>query len=65
MANFIDRMVGAAKLNVGVYEEVEADTGATGQAMGVVSCPVSPVGSDPWGWALEALVVSSVAVSRH
>ena len=29
-------MVGAAKLNVGVYEEVEADTGATGQAMGVV-----------------------------
>ena len=36
MASFIDRMVGAAKLNVGVYEEVEADTGATGQAMGVV-----------------------------
>ena len=36
MANFIDRMVGAAKLDVGVYEEVEADTGATGQAMGVV-----------------------------
>jgi len=36
LASFIDRMVGAAKLNVGVYEEVEADTGATGQAMGVV-----------------------------
>ncbi len=36
MASFLDRMVGAAKLNVGVYEEVEADTGATGQAMGVV-----------------------------
>ncbi len=36
MASFVDRMVGAAKLNVGVYEEVEADTGATGQAMGVV-----------------------------
>ena len=36
MANFTDRMVGAAKLDVGVYEEVEADTGATGQAMGVV-----------------------------
>ncbi len=36
MASFIDRMVGAAKLNVEVYEEVEADTGATGQAMGVV-----------------------------
>ena len=36
MANFTDRMVRAAKLDVGVYEEVEADTGATGQAMGVV-----------------------------
>ena len=36
MASFTDRMVGAAKLDVGVYEEVEADTGATGQAMGVV-----------------------------
>ena len=36
MASFTDRMVGAATLNVGVYEEVEADTGATGQAMGVV-----------------------------
>ena len=29
-------MIGAAKLDVRVYEEVEADTGATGQAMGVV-----------------------------
>ena len=36
MASFTDRMVGAAKLDVRVYEEVEADTGATGQAMGVV-----------------------------
>ncbi len=29
-------MIGAAKLDVQVYEEVEADTGATRQAMGVV-----------------------------
>ena len=29
-------MIGAAKLDVHVYEEVEADTSATGQAMGVV-----------------------------
>ena len=36
MASLTDRMVGAAKLDVGVYEEVEADTGATGQAMAVV-----------------------------
>ncbi len=36
MASFVDRIVGAAKLNVNIYEEVEADTGATGQAFGVV-----------------------------
>ncbi len=36
MASFTERMMGAAKLDVHVYEEVEADTSATGQAMGVV-----------------------------
>ena len=36
MTNFIGRMTGAAKLNVEIYEEVEADTSATGQAMAVV-----------------------------
>ena len=36
MANLMDRMVRAARLDVHLYEEVEADTGATGQAMGVV-----------------------------
>ena len=36
MANFTERMIGAAKLDVRVYEEVEADTDATGQAVGVV-----------------------------
>ena len=36
MASFTERMIGAAKLDVRVYEEVEADTGATRQAMGVV-----------------------------
>ncbi len=36
MASFTERMIGAAKLDVRVYEEVEADTGATGQAVGVV-----------------------------
>ena len=36
MTNFIGRMTGAAKLNVAIYEEVEADTSATGQAMAVV-----------------------------
>ncbi len=36
MTSFKDRMMGAAKLSVDVYEEVEADKTAMGQAMGVV-----------------------------
>jgi hypothetical protein len=37
MGPFLDRMVRAAKLDVDLYEEVEADSGATGQAMQVVA----------------------------
>ena len=36
MAQIIDRMMGAAFLNVATYEEVEADTTATSQAAMVV-----------------------------
>ena len=36
MANLVDRMIRAAKLDVKLYEEVEADQQATGQAMSVV-----------------------------
>ena len=36
MSNLIERAVRAAKLDVTVYEEVEADKTALGQAMGVV-----------------------------
>lgn len=36
MASFINRIVRAAKLDVSLYEEVEADRGAMGQAMLVV-----------------------------
>ena len=36
MALFTDRMIRAAKLDVNLYEEVEADKGAMGQAMKVV-----------------------------
>ena len=36
MKNYIDRIVRAAKLDIHLYEEVEADKGAMGQAMGVV-----------------------------
>jgi hypothetical protein len=33
---FIQRLIGAAALDVAIYEEVEADRGATGQAIAVV-----------------------------
>jgi hypothetical protein len=36
MSNLIDRMIRAAKLDVNLYEEVEADKGALSQALGVV-----------------------------
>jgi hypothetical protein len=36
MARFTDRIVRAAKLDVALYEEVEADKRALGQSMGVV-----------------------------
>ena len=36
MASFTNRIIRAAKLDVNLYEEVEADKGAMGQAMGVV-----------------------------
>jgi hypothetical protein len=37
MASFTERMLGAAKLEVPTYEEVEHDPNATAQAMGVVA----------------------------
>jgi len=36
MANFSNRIIRAAKLDIALYEEVEADKSALGQAMGVV-----------------------------
>lgn len=36
MASFTERLMGAARLDVNTYEEVEADTTATGQALIVV-----------------------------
>ncbi|GMR03594.1 MAG: hypothetical protein BMS9Abin22_095 [Gammaproteobacteria bacterium] len=36
MTSFTNRIIRAAKLDVSLYEEVEADKGALGQAMGVV-----------------------------
>ena len=36
MANFSERIIGAARLDAHIYEEVEADKSALGQAMAVV-----------------------------
>ena len=56
--SFFQRMVAAAKLDIDVYEEVEADGSATWQAAGVVliSAIASAIGSAGEGNALGGLI---------
>ena len=63
MATFKERMIGAARLDVHVYEEVEADSGATGEAMGVVllSSLAGGIGSIGLGAGLGGVVLGAVA----
>jgi Yip1 domain len=62
MASFVDRMVGAAKLEVAMYEEVEADRGATGQAMGVVLISSLATGIGLYGnWSLGRSIIGAAA----
>lgn len=49
MGAFVERMVRAAKLDKSVYEEVEADTGATMQALAVVVLAVIATGIGSYG----------------
>ena len=42
MRTFVDRFIGAARLTPAIYEEVEADKTATGQAMLVVTLAQGP-----------------------
>jgi len=49
MATWIQRAIGAAKLDVATFEEVEADRGATGQAMLVVVLSSAAAGIGAWG----------------
>ena len=44
MASFVERVVGAARLDARIYEEVEADTTAIGQAMAVVAASALAAG---------------------
>jgi hypothetical protein len=48
MASFVQRMIGAARLSVPVYEEVEHDSSATGQAMAVVVLSSIAAGIAVW-----------------
>lgn len=63
MSSFTDRMIGAAKLNPGTYEEVEHDTGAMGQAVGVIllSSVAAGIGSIGYMDVTTALVAGSIA----
>ena len=62
MANLKDRIIRAAMLDVNLYEEVEADKKALGQAMGVVilSSIAAGIGSAAKG-GLGAILMGTVA----
>jgi len=61
MASITDRMIRAAKLDVNLYEEVEADTNAMGQAMGVVILSSVAAGIGTIGTAgLKGLVLGTI-----
>jgi hypothetical protein len=62
MSSFKERIVRAAKLDVNLYEEVEADTTALGQATGVVilSSIAAGIGTITKG-GIEGIVVGTTA----
>lgn len=64
MAGLVDRMIRAAKLDVDLYEEVEADGEATGQAMTVVilSSIAAGVGTSLQGGITGLLLGAIVAL---
>jgi Yip1 domain len=51
MASFVQRMIRAAKLDPAIYEEVESDRSATGQAMAVVALASVAAGIGAYGMA--------------
>ena len=62
MASFTDRMIRAAKLDVNLYEEVEADKSAMGQAMGVVILSSVAAGIGTIGTiGIKGLVLGTIA----
>jgi hypothetical protein len=61
MSSFVNRMVRAAQLDEKLYEEVEADKGALGQAMAVVVLSSIATGVGTFGGNLERILIGSVA----
>ncbi len=59
-ASMIDRMIGAARLDVQTYEEVEHDQSATGQAMLVVILGAVAAGIGARSGGLSGLIVGVV-----
>ena len=60
MATFVERMIGAAKLDAEIYEEVEADTNAMGQAMGVVLLSSLAAGIGSGGSSIVLVLIASL-----
>ena len=60
MASFVDRVVGAARLDAKVYEEVEADPAAMGQAMAVVAAAALAAGIGSIGSGATGAVAAVV-----
>ncbi len=63
MSSFTERMIGAAKLDAGTYEEVEHDTGAMWQAVAVVvlSSVAAGVGTILYAGVVTGLVLGTIA----
>ena len=65
MTSFKDRMIGAAKLDANIYEEVEADKTAMGQAMGVVvlsslAAGIGSIGRGGFGLGIMVTIILSL-----
>jgi hypothetical protein len=57
---FVNRMIRAAKLDLHLYEEVEADSAATGQAVGVVVLSAVAAGIGTTGAGIGGLLIGSI-----
>lgn len=63
MSSFTERMLGASRLDAGTYEEVEHDSSAMGQAVGVVvlSSVAAGIGSITYTGVTTGLIVGTIA----